>query len=161
MVTDIAARTPVDVPPGVRSTPTQDQLSAWRSFLRAHATVIRVLESELEADQDLSLAAYDVLVQLAEAPQRRLRMTELAAAVLLSRSGVTRLVDRMETAGLVSRSRVASDGRGVAAQLTDAGLSRLRVASRTHLAGVLRHFVACLSEDDLGALERISRHLAG
>ena len=132
-MTDIAARPPADVPPGARSAPTQDQLSAWRSFLRAHATVIRVLESELVAEQDLSLAAYDVLVQLAEAPERRLRMTELADAVLLSRSGVTRLVDRMESAGLVSRNRVASDGRGIAAQLTDAGLSRLRVASRTHL----------------------------
>ena len=160
-MTDIAARSPVDVPPGVRSTPTQDQLSAWRSFLRAHATIIRALEGELVADQDLSLAAYDVLVQLAEAPERRLRMTELADAVLLSRSGVTRLVDRMENAGLVSRCRVASDGRGVAAQLTDAGLSRLRVASRTHLAGVLRHFVARLPEDDLAALERISRRLTG
>jgi DNA-binding MarR family transcriptional regulator len=160
-VTDIAARAPADVPAGARSAPTQDQLSAWRSFLRAHATVIRVLESELVAEQDLSLAAYDVLVQLAEAPERRLRMTELADAVLLSRSGVTRLVDRMESAGLVLRCRVASDGRGVAAQLTEAGLSRLRVASRTHLAGVLRHFVARLTEDDLAALERISRRLAG
>ena len=159
-MTDIAARPPADVPPGARSTPTQYQLSAWRSFLRAHATVIRVLESELVAEQDLSLAAYDVLVQLAEAPERRLRMTELADAVLLSRSGVTRLVDRMEGAGLVSRSRVESDGRGVAAQLTDAGLSRLRVASRTHLAGVLRHFVARLTEDDLAVLERISRRMA-
>jgi DNA-binding MarR family transcriptional regulator len=159
-VTDIAARTPADVPPGARSAPTRDQLSAWRSFLRAHATVIRVLESELVAEQDLSLAAYDVLVQLAEAPERRLRMTELADAVLLSRSGVTRLVDRMERAGLVSRCRVASDGRGIAAQLTDAGLSRLRVASRTHLAGVLRHFVDRLTEDELMTLERISRRLA-
>jgi DNA-binding MarR family transcriptional regulator len=156
-VTDIAAA----VPPEARTTPTGIQLAAWRSFLRAHATVTRALEAELVAEQDLSLASYDVLVQLAEAPERRLRMTELADAVLLSRSGVTRLVDRMERAGLVSRSRVASDGRGVAAQLTDAGLSRLRVASRTHLAGVVRHFVAVLDDDDLAALERITRRLSG
>lgn len=144
-----------------RQTPDRGELVAWRSFLRAHATITRVLESELLEEQDLSLAAYDVLVQLAEAPDRRLRMTELADAVLLSRSGVTRLVDRMERAGLVGRSRVACDGRGVAAELTEAGLQRLRVASRTHLAGVLRHFVARLDVDDLGALERISRLLAG
>jgi DNA-binding MarR family transcriptional regulator len=144
-----------------RQAPNRDQLVAWRSFLRAHATITRALESELVAEQDLSLAAYDVLVQLAEAPDRRLRMTELADAVLLSRSGVTRLVDRMERAGLVERTRVAGDGRGVAAELTDEGFQRLRVASRTHLAGVLRHFVARLGPEDLCALERISRLLAG
>jgi DNA-binding MarR family transcriptional regulator len=154
-VTDIAART------ASAPVPDRDQLSAWRSFLRAHATITRTLEAELVADQDLSLAAYDVLVQLAEAPQRRLRMTELAEAVLLSRSGVTRLVDRMERAGLVSRCPVESDGRGVAAQLTEAGLSRLRVASGPHLAGVVRHFVSHLDADDLAALERITRRLVG
>jgi DNA-binding MarR family transcriptional regulator len=99
-------------------------------------------------------------VQLAEAPSRRLRMTELADAVLLSRSGVTRLVDRLEKSGLVARCPVESDGRGVAAELTDAGLNRLRTASRTHLSGVVRHFVAQLDEEDLCALERISRRLA-
>lgn len=151
---------PDTAPPDGRRTPSVDELGAWRAFLRAHATITRVLEAELVAEQDLSLAAYDVLVQLAEAPDRRLRMTELADAVLLSRSGVTRLVDRMERAGLVSRTRVPGDGRGVAAELTDAGFHRLRVAARTHLAGVLRHFVARLDEDDLCALERISRRLA-
>lgn len=146
---------------GARAVPTREQLAAWRAFLRAHATITRELEAELVAEQRLSLAAYDVLVQLAEAPGRRLRMTELADAVLLSRSGVTRLVDRLERAGLVTRCRVADDGRGVAAQLTEAGLSRLRTASRTHLAGVLEHFAARLGPADLAALERISRLLAG
>lgn len=143
-----------------RSSPTRDQLSAWRSFLRAHASITRALEVELLAEQDLPLASYDVLVQLAEAPDRRLRMTELADAVLLSRSGVTRLVDRLEKGGLVARCPVESDGRGVAARLTDAGLDRLRTASRTHLRGVARHFVSRLDESDLRVLERISRHLA-
>lgn len=144
-----------------REGPDRAQLAAWRSFLRAHATITRALEAELVAEQQLSLAAYDVLVQLAEAPQRRLRMTELAEAVLLSRSGVTRLVDRMERAGLVLRSRVVADGRGVAAELTEAGLDRLRTAARTHLAGVLRHFVTPLEVEDLATLERIGRLLAG
>jgi DNA-binding MarR family transcriptional regulator len=122
---------------------------------------MRALEVELLAEQDLPLASYDVLVQLAEAPDRRLRMTELADAVLLSRSGVTRLVDRLEKGGLVARCPVESDGRGVAARLTDAGLDRLRTASRTHLRGVAHHFVNRLDEPDLRVLERISRHLAG
>jgi DNA-binding MarR family transcriptional regulator len=138
-----------------------EQLAAWRAFLRAHATITRELEAELVAEQRLSLAAYDVLVQLAEAPERRLRMTELADAVLLSRSGVTRLVDRLERAGLVTRCRVADDGRGVAARLTDAGFARLRTAAGTHLAGVHAHFAARLGAEDLAALERISRLLAG
>jgi DNA-binding MarR family transcriptional regulator len=138
----------------------REELAAWRSFLRAHARITRALEAELVAGQRLSLASYDVLVQLAEAPQRRLRMTELADAVLLSRSGVTRLVDRLERAQLVARSPVESDGRGVAAHLTDAGLERLRVAAGTHLAGVARHFADRLDADDLAALERISRRLA-
>lgn len=150
-----------DVRPATRrSGPTRTQLDAWRAYLRAHATITRALEAELEAEQKLSLAAYDVLVQLAESPLRRLRMTELAEAVLLSRSGVTRLVDRLEKVGLVTRGPVETDGRGVAAELTEAGLSRLRIASRTHLAGVARHFAARLDPDDLAELERISRRLA-
>ena len=161
-MTDIAAPPvqPTETPP-VRNRPTRDELVAWRSFLRAHATITRALESELVTEQRLSLAAYDVLVQLAEAPERSLRMTELADAVLLSRSGVTRLVDRLERSRLVGRSRVESDGRGIAAHLTDAGLARLRVAARTHLDGVVRHFAARLGPDDLHALERISRRLYG
>jgi DNA-binding MarR family transcriptional regulator len=163
-VTDTAASTAHrdadTAAPRPRSGPTREQLAAWRSFLRAHASITRALEAELLAEQELSLASYDVLVQLAEAPERRLRMTELADAVLLSRSGVTRLVDRLEKGGLVARSRVESDGRGVAARLTDAGLDRLRTASRTHLRGVGQHFVDRLDEADLRVLERISRHLA-
>jgi DNA-binding MarR family transcriptional regulator len=121
---------------------------------------MRTLEAELLAEQDLPLASYDVLVQLAEAPGRRLRMTELADAVLLSRSGVTRLVDRLEKAGLVARCPVETDGRGVAARLTDAGLDRLRTASRTHVRGIGQHFVDRLDDADLHVLERISRRLS-
>jgi DNA-binding MarR family transcriptional regulator len=150
-----------DPAPRSRSAPTQEQLASWRAFLRAHASITRALEAELLTEQKLSLASYDVLVQLAEAPGHRLRMTELADAVLLSRSGVTRLVDRLEKGGLVARCRVEGDGRGVAARLTDAGLGRLRTASRTHLRGVTQHFVARLDEADLRVLERISRRLAG
>jgi DNA-binding MarR family transcriptional regulator len=162
-VTDLAAGGPSDAATLDTTVPrrrlSKSELSSWRGFLRAHAVITRTLEAELLAGQNLSLAAYDVLVQLVEAPERRLRMTELAEAVLLSRSGVTRLVDRLEKAGLVSRCPVESDGRGVAAQLTPAGLARLRGASRTHLGGVARHFADHLDADDLATLERISRRL--
>ncbi|MFC5993970.1 MarR family winged helix-turn-helix transcriptional regulator [Pseudonocardia hispaniensis] len=162
-MTDIAdaaaGQRPAAVPGGRRRVPSREHLASWRAFLRAHATITRALETELVAEQRLSLASYDVLVQLAEAPQRTLRMTELAAAVLLSRSGVTRIVDRLERAGMVRRSAVEGDGRGVAATLTESGLSRLRIAARTHLAGVVTHFVDRLGADEMAALERISRRL--
>jgi DNA-binding MarR family transcriptional regulator len=132
----------------------------WRSFLRAHAHLTRVLEAELLEAQRLSLASYDVLVQLAEAPDHRLRMTELADAVLLSRSGVTRLVDRLERDGLVARARVDTDGRGVVAILTQAGYERLRDATGTHLSGVARHFAGRLDEADLPAFGETCEKLA-
>lgn len=134
--------------------------AAWRSFLRAHARITRELESELLAAQRLSLASYDVLVQLSEAPEHRLRMTELADAVLLSRSGVTRLVDRLEREGLVKRARVDSDGRGVVAVLTQAGYDRLRAATGTHLSGVARHFGDPLVGQDLEGFGRTCELLA-
>jgi DNA-binding MarR family transcriptional regulator len=157
-VTDLAAGGPSKTA-GAKRRLSKEELTSWRAFLRAHAVITRALEVELVADQELSLAAYDVLVQLVEAPEHRLRMTELADAVLLSRSGVTRLVDRLERAGLVSRCPVESDGRGVAAQITEAGIARLRAASRTHLTGVARHFGDRLDAEDLTALERITRRL--
>jgi len=135
-------------------------MDAWRSFLRAHAKVTRCLEAELLAEQRLSLGAYDVLAELAEAPDQCLRMAELAEAVLLSRSGVTRLVDRLERAGLVARERVDGDGRGVVARLTSSGASRLLVASRTHLAGVVRHFVELLDEQELKTLGDLAQRVA-
>ena len=136
------------------------EMDVWRSFLRAHAHITRVLENELLAAQQLSLASYDVLVQLAEAPGQRLRMTELADAVLLSRSGVTRLVDRLEKSGLVARGRVDSDGRGVVAVLTQYGFERLKAATGTHLSGVARHFAGPLVGEDLVAFGRTCERLA-
>lgn len=144
---------------GATRLPTSGELVAWRSFLRAHARVTRNLEAELVAEQRLSLAAYDVLVQLVEAADGRLRMTELADAVLLSRSGVTRLIDRLERIGLVMRARTDEDGRGVAAVITERGRDRLRQAARTHLAGVARHFATALGEDELDLLGRTCARL--
>lgn len=146
-------RTPPDMPPA--------QLEAWRTFLQAHARVIEVLTRELKATEELPLTWYDVLVQLQEAPEHRLRMQELADAVLLSKSGVTRLVDRMERDGLVTRSRCADDRRGTFAQLTDAGRQRLRATAPTHLEGVQRYFTSLLDEDEARTLtELLSRVIA-
>jgi len=140
--------------------PNRSEIEAWRSFLRAHAKITRSLEAELVAEQQLSLGSYDVLVQLAEAPGHRLRMAELAEAVLLSRSGVTRLVDRLERAGLVARERVDSDGRGVVAKLTEIGVDRLRRASTTHLTGVVRHFAERFDDGELAMLGKLCERLA-
>ncbi|MET0236588.1 MAG: MarR family transcriptional regulator [Kibdelosporangium sp.] len=101
-----------------------------------------------------------MLAQLADAEDQRLRMAELAEAVLLSRSGVTRLVDRLERAGLVMRERVDGDGRGVVARLTPAGANRLSIAARTHLAGVVRHFLEHLDEQELAELARLTQRIA-
>jgi DNA-binding MarR family transcriptional regulator len=133
---------------------TDSQLSVWRSFLRAHATLVRRLEADLVAEQSLPLASYDVLVQLVEAPEHRLRMTDLADRVLLSRSGLTRLVDRLERDGLVAREACASDARGLFAVLTDAGYERLRKAATTHLRGVHDYAVGRLTVGELDALGR-------
>ena len=132
------------------------RLRAWRSFLLAHAQVVRELERELQDEQQLALTDYDVLVQLAAAAgEHRLRMSELADRLLLSRSGATRLVDRMVAGGLVERASCESDRRGQWASLTDEGLRRLRAASPTHLRGVKRHFLDRLSAQDLADLERM------
>jgi len=141
--------------------PRDEELGAWREFLRAHARLTRRMETDLVREQRLSLAAYDVLVQLADAPDRRLRMTDLADALLLSRSGVTRLVGRLEQIGLVSRCRAVGDGRGVVAELTDRGLDRLRTASATHLGGINRHFAGRLKPVQLAMLREICATLAG
>jgi len=131
------------------------RLGAWRTFLRAHARVVRELERELQAEQDLALTDYDVLVQLAGADDRRLRMSELADRLLLSRSGVTRLVDRLVADGLVERATCESDRRGQWAALTGTGLERLRAATPTHLRGVATHFLDRIGDDDLAELERM------
>jgi DNA-binding MarR family transcriptional regulator len=139
--------------------PTRNELLAYRSFLRAHARVTRCLEGDLIAEQRLTLAAYDVLEALTEAPEQRLRMTELADVVLLSRSGVTRLVDRLERLGLVRRVRVDSDGRGVQAVITERGEGRLRMAASTHRHGVARYFLNA-ADGELETLVRACERLA-
>ncbi len=136
-----------------------DGMRAWRAFLQAHAAVMRELEPELVAGGGVSLAQYDVLVQLASADGGRLRMHELAARVLLSRSGITRLVDRLEAEGLVRRATCPSDARGSFAVLTEAGMARLGAATPVHLAGVRRHFADHFDQAELRDLARLLERL--
>ena len=136
------------------------RLASWRAFLRAHARVVRDLERELQAEQRMALTDYDVLVQLAAADTRRLRMSELADRLLLSRSGATRLIDRLVAGGLVERVTCDTDRRGQWASLTEAGVERLRAASPTHLRGVATHFLDRFSADELTQLEQLLDRLA-
>ncbi len=130
------------------------RLAPWRAFLTAHALVSRRLDDDLRAEHQMTLAEYAALLQLAESPDRRLRMNQLAEGIVLSRSGVTRLIDRLEANGLVARSHCSTDGRGAEAVLTDQGLSRLRQASRTHLRGIEAYFLGNVQAIDLDAIER-------
>jgi DNA-binding MarR family transcriptional regulator len=143
-----------------RISPSAEEIAVWRSFLRAHAQLIRTLEAELAQAADMPIASYDVLVQLAEAPDHRLRMTDLADRVLLSRSGLTRMIDRLERDALVRREPVPDDARGMYAVLTRAGVERLRSASHVHLPGVGAHFVKRFNRHELDQLGRLLGRLA-
>jgi DNA-binding MarR family transcriptional regulator len=136
------------------------RIGVWRSFLRAHARVVGELEGELNARAGLPLSWYDVLLQLAEAPHRRLRMSELADRVLLSRSGLTRLVDRLQAAGLVRREADPNDARGTFTVLTDAGLVRLRAAAPVHLSGIQQRWLSHFSHDELVELGELLGRIA-
>ena len=133
---------------------TGTELGAWRGMLRVHTALVRELDTELDAAHDLPLSSYDVLIYLQSAPGKRLRMAELADSVLLSRSGVTRLVDRLEREGLIVRDTCTSDGRGCFAVLTDEGEELLSRARPTHLAGVRARFLTHFSEGELEQLRR-------
>jgi DNA-binding MarR family transcriptional regulator len=131
------------------------RLQPWIVFLRAHAAVSRALEAELEAEQSMSLADYEALMQLAHADGRRLRMSELADRMILTRSGISRLVDRLEAAQYVERVACSTDARGAYAALTEAGYARLQAASPTHLRGVDEHFLAAIPAEDRDAFVRV------
>ena len=137
--------------------PRDPRIATWRDFLIAHARLSRLLDEELRAEHDVSLAEYDALLQLAEAPGRRLRMHQLADQVLLSRSGVTRLIDRLVADGSVERNSCLTDARGAEAVLTQAGLDRLRHAGGTHLRGITEHFIETIEPTDLAAVGRAMR----
>ena len=130
------------------------ELDAWRGFLRTHSTLVRELDEELTERHGLPLSSYDVLVQLDEAPDGRLRMSHLADAVLLSRSGLSRLVTRLADQGLLERVECENDARGQFAAITDRGRERLDEARVTHRAGVRERFFDHMGERDLRNLAK-------
>lgn len=140
------------------------EMRAWRAFLDAQASLLRRLGADLIKEEDMTLAEYDVLVQLSFAPDGRLRMSELSDRVRLSPSGLTRRVDRLVQSGLVKRGRCASDRRGTNAILTPAGKLRLRRASPVHIRGIREHFSKHLSPAQLvavaEALEPLGRDMS-
>jgi DNA-binding MarR family transcriptional regulator len=130
----------------------EEELAAWRGMLRAHSELVRTLDAELTREHDLPLSSYEVLLFLNDSPDGRMRMSELADSVLLSRSGLTRLVDRLERDGLLKRERCESDARGLFAEITDEGRELFAAARQTHLDGVRRLFLDRFSRDELRTL---------
>jgi DNA-binding MarR family transcriptional regulator len=144
---------------------TRNELGAWRGLLRVHADMTKALDAELMSEHDLPLSSYEVLLLLCDSPEGRMRMSELADGALLSRSGLTRLVDRMEGDGLLRRVRCEDDQRGYFAEITDDGRELFARARRTHLDGVRERFLDHLSSEEQRALaamwEKVSPGAAG
>jgi DNA-binding MarR family transcriptional regulator len=137
-----------------------EELAAWRGFLRVHSSMTKALDAELVREYGLPLSSYEVLLFLADSPEGRLRMSELAEGVLLSRSGLTRLVDRMEGEGLLKRERCEDDARGYHALITDKGRELFGRARATHLDGVRERFLSRLTPAELRTLAELWEKVA-
>jgi len=139
---------------------TPSRLNAWGAFLTAHKALETILTRELESACGLPLTWFDVLAQLRSAPAQRLTMTQLASAILFSKSGLTRLIDRMEAAGLVQRLARPGDRRSLHIALTDAGEEKYRQALPIHLDHVQRHFAAYIEDGEAAAVESALERVA-
>ena len=137
------------------------EMSTWHALIRAHSRIVRRLENELDTEHGLSLPAYEVLSHLSTAPDRRLRMTDLAKHAILTPSGLTRLVDKLAREGMVERQRCGADARVVYAWLTPQGLAKLEAAYPTHLRGVREHFLDWLTRDQQHAVADALGELSG
>lgn len=136
-----------------------DELAAWKGMLAVHNRLTAELDAELERDHNLGLSAYEVLMNLNDAPEGRMRMSELAERLLLSRSGITRLADRLVARELIKRERCSDDGRGYNAQLTQQGRDLVQAARPDHLAAVRRIFLSRLHEDEINTLGAVWQRL--
>jgi DNA-binding MarR family transcriptional regulator len=128
------------------------ELAAWRGFLRTHARLLRHLDRELTEEQGLPTSSYEVLLRLAEAPRGSMRMKDIAESLLLSRSGLSRVVDELERKGYVARQSCSSDARGTEAVITRSGRGAFRKAQNSHLQSVRAEFLGKLSETQLRQL---------
>lgn len=150
---------PVETPPGVE--PLSDlELGAWRGLLRASACACKQLDTELEAQQGIALSTYEVLAYVSEADGERMRMCDLAASANLSRSGLTRLIDRLERDGLIERQRCSNDARGAWAKLTVEGRDQLVSAQAVHLDALRRTFLSNLSPAEQAMLAGLPDRIA-
>jgi DNA-binding MarR family transcriptional regulator len=136
-------------------------LEAWRSYLQSHASIVRVLDAELVAEQEMTTRDYEVLLYLAQAPDRKLAMSALAESTMLTRSGITRLVDGLVGCGLIERVSCASDARVSYAKLTDAGYEKLRSAGGTHVASIRRLFLEHFTSEEIDTLASLLSRLPG
>ena len=139
--------------------PDTSRLDAWIRFLRAHAALTRELSADLVAEHGLTLNDYEVLLHLARAPEKRMRRVDLAESILLTASGITRLLEGLERSGLVARELCDTDRRVVYARLTEAGAEKLREAGRTHVAGIESLFVGRYSDKELATLSSLLSRL--
>jgi DNA-binding MarR family transcriptional regulator len=140
-------------------TTTRIDTEPFALFLRAHAAVVRELSAELEAEHGLTISDYEVLLRLARAPDRRMRRVDLAEQVVLTPSGITRLLEGLERVGYVDRAACKEDARVKYALLTEAGLTKLRAAAKTHVAGIDRLFLDRFDEQERGQLSDFLRRL--
>lgn len=136
-------------------------LEAWRSYLQSHASILRVLDAELVAEQGMTTRDYEVLLYLAQAPERKLPMSALAESTMLTRSGITRLVDGLVSCGLIERVSCSSDARVSYARLTDEGYEKLRDAGHTHIGSIRRMFLEHFTEDEIDQLASLLSRLPG
>jgi DNA-binding MarR family transcriptional regulator len=136
-------------------------LDAWRSYLQSHASIMRVLDAELVAEHGLTARDYEVLLYLAQAPDRKLAMSGLAESTMLTRSGITRLVDGLVASELIERVACASDARISYAHLTEQGYAMLRDAGRTHVEGIRKLFLTHFNDDEVEQLAELLHRLPG
>jgi DNA-binding MarR family transcriptional regulator len=136
-------------------------LDAWRSYLKSHATILRALDADLIAQHGMTTRDYEVLLYLSQAPDRKLPMSALAESTMLTRSGITRLVDGLVSAGLIERVSCRSDARVSYAQLTDAGYEKLRQAGCTHVASIRAMFLEHYSPEEIEQLAALLSRLPG
>jgi DNA-binding MarR family transcriptional regulator len=145
----MSTATAVKIPPGEQETLSEGELRAWRGLLRAHGCLARRLDAELERAHGLPMTSYEVLQHLGDSSGGRMRMCDLAERAQLSRSGLTRLVDRLQREELLERCSCEYDARGSYACLTETGRERLSEARGTQLAVIREQFFARFSEDEL------------
>jgi DNA-binding MarR family transcriptional regulator len=136
-------------------------LDAWRSYLQTHASILRALDAELVAEHGMTTRDYEVLLYLAQAPEQKLPMSALAERTMLTRSGITRLVDGLVAAGLIERIACPQDARISYASLTAAGLTKLRKAGCSHVASIRRLFLSRYSPDEIQQLAALLSRLPG